>query len=264
VASGKGGVGKTSLTVNLGLALADLGKRILVVDGDLGPGKIDLLIGAESGADLSQFLSGQCRLEDVMIVGPGGVSFLPAGCGHADLAALDPAGRTRLVEALVRMTGIFDLVLLDLATGIGPNSIELARRADEILLVTTPDPTACADAYAVTKLLVQSGCETPRIVVNRARSWSEAENTFVHLSRTARTHLGSAPSFWGYIPEDPAARDAVIRREPFLVSAPSAPCTLRVRELAWRILCDEPPGGGERALDPLLHAEELEDRPQAA
>ena len=248
VASGKGGVGKTSLTVNLALALSGLGQRVLVVDGDLALGNVDALIGVHPERNLSHYLSGQCHLSDVVYPGPRGVSFLPGGSGHTDLAILDPYRRDRLVKDLVLVAGGYDMVLLDLATGIGPNAIELARRADDVLLVTTPEPVAYGDAYALMKILMR-GHRVPRIVVNRVRNRREAGETFLRLSRTAMTHLGTAPLYWGHITEDPAVQEAIRRQTPFLQGAPLAPASIQVRELATRLLGNEPPRDGERLLD---------------
>ena len=263
IASGKGGVGKTCLAVNLALALSDLGTRVLVVDGDLGLGKVDVLLGTVPPLDLSHYLGGQCSLQDVITVGPAGVSFLPAGSGHGDLAVLDAVRRERLLGALVGMTGRFDLVLLDLPSGIGPNTLELARLSDEVIVVATPEPTSCTDAYAVIKQLHRSRSAEVRIVINRARAWTDAQSTYARIARTAGTHLGAAPGFLGFVPEDPAVQQAVLDQRPFVVNAPSAPSTLRVRELAWRVLSEEPPGGGDR-INPGLRHQPTDHPAQAA
>ncbi len=246
LASGKGGVGKTSLAVNLALALADLRQRVLVVDGDLGLGKLDLLIGATPTLHLGHVLAGECDILDAVITGPRGVRFLPGACGEGSLAVLDPLRRRRLLESLDRFRGAVDLVILDLATGIGPNALELARGADEVGVVTTPEPTAYADAYALIKLLSGRGSLPPRIVVNRTRDEEEGRETFLRISTTAKRHLGVSPTFWGAIPEDAAVQDAVRGQLPFTLSAPDAPASRHVRELAWRIVRGRHPDGGNR------------------
>ncbi len=251
VASGKGGVGKTSITLNLALSLAELHQRVLVVDGDFGLGKLDLLLGANPQLNLGHVLDGDCDVEDAVFIGPRGVCFLPGACGAGDLAVLDRNRRDRFLSALEHFSGTMDLILLDLATGIGPNSVELARRASEVMLVTTPEPTAYADAYALIKILAGRGPAThsvpPRVVVNRARNDEEAQSTYLRLSRTARRHLGTAPLFWGTILEDPAVEDAVRRQKPFSLTHPDSPASRRIRELAWRLLRGKNPDGGERA-----------------
>ena len=250
VASGKGGVGKTSITLNLALSLAELHQRVLVVDGDFGLGKLDLLLGANPTLNLGHVLDGDCEVEEAVFIGPRGVCFLPGACGAGDLAVLDRTRRDRFLAALEHFSGTMDLILLDLATGIGPNSVELARRATEVMLVTTPEPTAYADAYALIKILAGHGPAThklpPRVVVNRARNDVEAQSTYLRLSRTARRHLGTAPLFWGTVLEDPVVEDAVRRQKPFALTSPDSPASRRVRELAWRLLRGKNPEGGER------------------
>jgi flagellar biosynthesis protein FlhG len=262
VASGKGGVGKTSLAVNLALALARMGRRALVVDGDLGLGKVDVLMGAEPRISLAQYLYGQCDLDAAFQVGPAGVVFLAGGCGNGDLAVLEPARRERLIRGLVRAAGIFDFVVLDLATGIGPNALELARRADEVLMVTTPEPTAVADAYTMTKLLHGTG-PGPRFIVNRS-SEAEALETFGRIADTARSRFGARLQYLGHVPEDPAVALAVRDRSPFVLGAPEAPASRRVRAMARRVIEERFPGGGDRMTPPRIHSTTAENRPQAA
>jgi flagellar biosynthesis protein FlhG len=247
VASGKGGVGKTSLTVNLAMALAELRQRVLVVDGDFGLGKLDLMIGVAPRFHLGHVLAEECDVTDAVISGPRGVRFLPGACGEGNLAVLDPLRQRRFFEALDRFAATTDVVLLDLAPGIGPNALELARRAGEVLVVTTPEPTAYADAYTIIKILSTPGTLPPRVVVNRARSEEEAHDTFLRLSGTAKRHLGVAPVFWGLVPEDETVATAVRRQIPFTLSAPDAPASRHVRTLAWRLLRGRTPDGGDRA-----------------
>jgi flagellar biosynthesis protein FlhG len=263
LASGKGGVGKTNLAVNLALALARMGRRTLVVDGDLGLGKVDVLMGAEPRTSLAQYLYGQCDLDAAFQVGPAGVVFLAGGCGNGDLAVLDPARRERLVRGLVRAADIFDFVLLDLATGIGPNALELARRADEVLMVTTPEPTAVADAYTMTKLLHGTG-PGPRFIVNRCASEAEARETFTRIAGTARSRFGAHLEFLGHVPEDPAVARAVRDRSPFLLGAPEAPASRHIRAMARRVIEERFPGGGHRMTPSRTHSTKAETRAQAA
>ncbi len=243
VVSGKGGVGKTSLAVNLAVSLAELRRRVLVVDGDFGLGQLDLYVGAAPPLNLGHVLADLCDVSDAVFTGPRGVRFLAGASGRRELAVLDAELRRRFFLALERFRHDTDLVVLDLASGIGSNPLELARHAGEVLVVTVPEPAAYADAYALIKILSARSLVAPRIVVNRARSEAEAEDTYLRLSRTAERHLGLTPVFGGWIPEDAAAGDAVRSRIPFTLGAPNAPASRSVRELAWRLVRGTPDGG---------------------
>ncbi len=246
VASGKGGVGKTSLALNLALALAALDRRVLLVDGDLALGKLDLLLGEEPAANLGHVLNGECAVEQAIFTGPSGVRVLASPCGRDEFAVLDAARRERFCAAMARAATAADIVILDLATGIGPNSIELARRAGEIVVVTTPEPTASIDAYALIKILGGVRRAAPRIIVNRARSAEEAAETYARLARTASRHLHAGLVSWGHVLEDTAVGDAVRRQIPFLLGAPEAPASLCVREVARKLLCGDRPDETDR------------------
>ncbi len=246
VASGKGGVGKTSLALNIGLALAGLGRRVLLVDGDLALGKLDLLLGEEPTANLGHVLNGECPVEQAVFAAAGGIRVLASPCGRDEFAVLDPARRERFCAAMARAGAAADLVILDLATGIGPNSIELARRAGELVVVTTPEPTASIDAYALIKILGGAHAAAPRIVVNRARSSEEAGEAFARLAHTASRHLRTELVSWGHVLEDVAVEDAVRRQRPFILGAPDAPASRCVRDVAQRLLCGDRPDESTR------------------
>jgi flagellar biosynthesis protein FlhG len=233
------------------------------VDGDLGLGKIDVMLGAEPRTNLFHYLAGRCELEEVFHLGPGGVVFLAGGWGSADLAVLDPLRRERLLGDLTRVAGIFDRILLDLATGIGPNALELAKRADEVLLVTTPEPTAYADAYALSKILFQATGTSPGFVLNRVQSEREARETYHRLQATARAYFGASPTYVGHLPEDPAVGRAIRQQTPFLLGAPRTPASRAIRKLARRVLHSRTPGGGNAVLAPALHPRPSDRAPAA-
>jgi flagellar biosynthesis protein FlhG len=203
-------------------------------------------MGTEPRTSLAQYLYGQCDLDAAFQVGPAGVVFLAGGCGNGDLAVLDPIRRERLTRGLVRAAGLFDLVLLDLATGIGPNTLALARGADDVLMVTTPEPTAVADAYTMTKILRRTAGRHPRFIVNRAASESEARETFVRIARTARARFGARLGYLGHLPEDPAVGRAVRDQRPFVLGAPEAPASRSIRAMARRMIEERSPGGDDR------------------
>jgi flagellar biosynthesis protein FlhG len=207
---------------------------------------LELVRGGGPRRDLGDFFRGDVPLREVMAIGPRGVSFLPGGCGQGDLADLGASRREQLCDALLEITRGFDRILIDLATGIGSTSMGLAARADQVLLLTTPEPTAITDAYAVTKILSRRGSPPPRIVVNRVKTPAEAADTFTRLARTASQHLGMTLPDWGFIPEDRAVAEAVAARIPFVLRAPSSPSSRRVTDIARRLVAGKGPGSGDR------------------
>jgi flagellar biosynthesis protein FlhG len=251
--SGKGGVGKTNLALNLGIALARLGRRVVLVDGDLALGKIDLLLGAEPRYHLGHVLAGTCDPMDALLLGPYGLSLLPGGCGLGDLAVLDRPRRERLDAALLTVGRHADFLLLDLATGLGPDTVERARASDRALLVTTPEPTSLADAYAVLKTLIARRAPVPSVIVNRVREAATARDIERRITDTAARHLGVVPRLLGFVPEDPAVGRAVERQTPFLLDAPQAPASRSVAWLASRLAAgdDHPDRAGDVVLEPL-------------
>jgi flagellar biosynthesis protein FlhG len=246
VVSGKGGVGKTSLAVNLALALAENGARVLLVDGDFALGSVDVLCGLAPHRNVSAYLDGACPLAGTLAVGPRGIAVLPSASGRSDLSELDSPTRTRLLEDLGTLSRRFDWTVVDLPSGIGSTGMALARWAEIPLLLTTPDPAALLHAYATAKLLAARG-RTPRLVVNRVRTEAEGAEVARRFARTASFHLGAAPELWGTLPEDPAAQRAAADQDPFVVAAPRAPVSVRVRELAHRLGTDEHPQGSAHA-----------------
>ncbi len=234
VAGGKGGVGKTNLSVGLSLAAVELGARSLLIDGDVGMANVDVILGVEPTYDLSAVVSGRVSIDDAICVMPGGLRVLPGASGlvHDRHHFGDPVGQIR---SLLSTSGeVFDLVIVDCGSGISSAVLELSRACDEVVVVTTPEPTAIADAYAFIKVFVQTGDHVPRIwlVVNRAQSSFEGEETLVRLIEVASRYLNLEIEPAGYLIEDPAVIEAVRQRRPFLWTEPESLASRRVRTLA--------------------------------
>jgi len=247
VASGKGGVGKTTLCANLALAAAEYGKRVLVVDFDLGLANLDVVFRLPPGRNLRDMLHGGAPLEGCLRQGPEGIRILPASSGYRDMASLPQAEVRRLLDAVSRVPEPPDVTLLDAAAGIGHAVVEAVIDADEIVLVTTPDPSAVTDTYALLKILGRAGrTEGITLAVNLAGSRDEAYHTAGKLSRAARSFLGLDLGRFAWIPRDAAVRSAGQAQRMVLREHPTAPASRNLRFLASKVLSAGPPGGGPK------------------
>ncbi len=237
VVSGKGGVGKTSLVANLAVAARSLGARVLAVDGDLGLASLDVLLGLAPKRDVSDLLSGGCALEEVLIEGPLGIHVLPACSARPDLVGLRPRALAPLLGSLFGASDRYDLVLVDMGSGIGSSVVSLALSCDQLLLVTTPDPTSLADAYATLKVLRRSSTTPPvELVVNGARGSLESCRTASHLQRVAARFLGASPPVFGHVHADPRLAEAVRMQQSVLQAFPGARSARQLGDLAERAL----------------------------
>lgn len=236
VVSGKGGVGKTNLAVNVGICLAVQGHRVILVDADLGLANADLLLDVRNPYNLSHVLAGQRDIEEVVVDAPGGIGLVSGASGIERVANLSEFERQRLVGLLERLEDDADVLLLDCAAGISRNVIALAAAADEVLLVTTPEPPALTDAYAVTKVLVRQGLSSPiGVVVNMTASRSEAVQTQRRLARVAEQFLQVHLEQGGYVLRDEHVPLAVCERVPVVLRYPRCPASACFLAVASRL-----------------------------
>ena len=249
IASGKGGVGKTWLSITLAQGLAARGRTVLLVDADLGLANVDIQLGLTPRQDLSAVLSGRRRLEEVIVrhVPPElpatAFDILPGRSGAASLASLELGLLDRLLQAIRKLDG-YDVVLLDLGAGIDPATRHMAASADTLLVVSTDEPTALADAYAVLKLQARDrtardhsagGPSSPsdvRLVVNQSTSLASGRRTYDVLARACTTFLGGAPPLAGVIRRDGRVSDAIRRQTTLLTRHPNAPAAEDVGRIA--------------------------------
>jgi len=240
VTSGKGGVGKTCVTVNLALALAERGRRVVIVDLDLGLANIDVVTDVRSRHNLYHVLVGRKSLREVVVSGPGGILIVPGASGISQLADLADARRRDLIARLAELETLADVILIDTAAGIGRNVIGFAQAADEVLVVTTPEPTAVTDAYATIKTI----CRAPEhgelnLLVNMAANAIEARQVSRRIVQVARQFLSVYVEEVGHIVTDPHMREAVRVRQPLLLAFPKAPASACLQCVA-QVLGHEP------------------------
>src|SRR5690554_2677008 len=171
VTGGKGGVGKTNVSVNLSVALAGLGRRVILLDADFGLANVDVLLGLEPKRTLNEVMAGECDLRDVLLSGPGGIKIVPASSGTQDLVSMTPLQHAGLIQAFSELGDNLDVLAIDTAAGIGDSVTSFVRAAQEVILVVCDEPTSITDAYALIKLLSRDhGMTRFRVLANMARS----------------------------------------------------------------------------------------------
>lgn len=213
VSSGKGGVGKTLTSVHLAATASRRGDRTLIIDGDLGLANVDVLLGLQATNSIFEVVTGRLSVEDVLIKGPFGMTVLPAGSGIAALQNLDLETRDSMLDGIAKVAARFDTVIIDTGAGISETVLQLNRLAGINVVVTTPEPHAITDAYALIKVL--SECEDiPAIalVVNQVRSEEEGRRIFERLAEVTAKFLTARLVFAGAVPFDPAVQRGVMAR----------------------------------------------------
>ncbi len=236
ITSGKGGVGKSNVAVNLAIRFAKSGKDVVLLDADLGLANADVLCNVDLPANLSHVIARKRELRDVLVHAPGGFRLIGGASGLARMADLTDDDRRRLLDSLADLEHQADLILIDTGAGISPNVLSFTRAADHVLVVTTPEPTAITDAYAVIKVVSRdAGTRRISLLVNQARSPAEGRVVYDRIARVAKQFLAATVFDAGHVMADEAVPTAVRRRTPFLLSTPNCPAGLCITRLAMRL-----------------------------
>lgn len=248
ITSGKGGVGKTNIVANLGFTLGRFGKKVLILDADLGLGNLDVLLGLTPQYNLSHVIRGEKMLADVVVPGPGRMKILPAASGIQELTELSGDDRHMIFSQLEAYIQNFDIMLIDTAAGISSNVLYFNIHADDILVVATPEPTSITDAYALMKVLsVQYGINHFKLVVNSAANEREAEEVFRQLSLVADRFLNISIEYYGGIIMDEKLKKGVRQQKVVTQMAPLAKSSRNFATLARKIAEAEMPIGDKNA-----------------
>ncbi len=237
VTSGKGGVGKTNLAVNLAIALSQLGQRVIVLDMDLGLANVDVLLDVNARYNLAHVIQGKRDIADAIIEAPGGIRILPGASGIESLANVSAEERHMLLQSLQRLQDDTDFIVIDTSAGVSRNVIAFAACSDETVIVTTPEPTAMIDAYALIKLLAKEDSPVEnKLVVNMAGNRMEAERVANGIVTVAHRFLNVYVEKLGYVLSDSVVPAAVRRKVPFMLDAPRSHASACVLSIA-RALC---------------------------
>ncbi len=237
VSSGKGGVGKTSMVLNLGLSLINMDYRVVIIDADLGLANIDVMLNTMPRYSLSDVVNGEKSLRDIMINGPLDLKVIPGSSGIYDLANLDQIKRQLLLDQLKTIEEDGDFILIDTAAGISRNVLSFIGAADDFILVTTPEPTALTDAYGMLKVLNEKKLkDKSQVVVNSTRTVQQGYKTFCGLKKAVDQYLPAmAVTYLGEVRYDHAVSSAVHNFSPFVLSKPRSAASTAVKRIAWRL-----------------------------
>ncbi|MCU7795870.1 MAG: MinD/ParA family protein [Candidatus Thiodiazotropha sp. (ex Myrtea spinifera)] len=233
VTGGKGGVGKTNISVNLGVAMAEMGRRVMLLDADLGLANIDVVLGLHAKQNLSHVMNGECSLEEIMVTGPKGLKVIPGASGIQHMAEMSPAEHAGLIHAFSEVANDVDVLLIDTAAGISDLVVSFSRAAQEQIVVVCDEPASITDAYAIIKLLNREhGVSRFRILSNMVKSVQEGRDLYNKMCRVTDQYLDVMLSYMGSIPFDEQLRKAVKSQRPVVDAYPRARVSQAFKNLA--------------------------------
>lgn len=216
ICSGKGGVGKTNFVLNTAVALARQSRKVLIIDADLGLANIDIMLGLAPKKNIQDVLEGRALIEEVILDGPEGIQILPAGSGVESLTSLNKEQQLFLLTQISMLEKDLDYILIDASAGISANVLYFSIAAQENIVITTPEPTALADGYALIKVLnTQYGIKRVHLVINMVASPAEAKKVYQKFTAVVDRFLNVNVAFLGYIPKDDSIPYAVREQKPF-------------------------------------------------
>ncbi len=233
ITSGKGGVGKTNVSVNLGLSMAAQGKDVMLLDADLGLANVDVMLGLHTNYDLSHVLKGERTLEEVICMGPQGLRIVPASSGLQNMAELSTAEHVGVINAFSELSVSPDVLLIDTAAGISDNVVTFSRAAQEVIVVVCDEPASITDAYALIKLLNREyNIHRFRVLSNRVQNVQDGRALYNKILRVTDRYLDVALDFMGVVPEDEYLRKAVQKQRAVVDAFPRSKSALAFKKLA--------------------------------
>ncbi len=236
VSGGKGGVGKTNVSLNTSIALAQLGKKVLILDADLGLANVDVMLGLRVQRNLSHVLSGECELDDIIIEGPEGIKIIPATSGTQSMVDLTPPEHAGLIRAFSDMKTDFDVLIVDTAAGISDMVLSFCRASQDVMLVVCDEPTSITDCYALMKLLSRDHDVFKfKVVANMVRSPKEGQQLFEKLSKVSDRFLDVGLDLVGVVPFDENIRKSVRKQKAIIEAFPDSPASIGFKNLAKKI-----------------------------
>lgn len=237
ITSGKGGVGKTNVTVNLAIALSDLGYRVVVIDADLGLANIDVMLGMMPKYNLLDVIKNDKSIIEILSKGPKNVKFISGGSGAEELVRLNATELEVFIKNIGMLDKIADIILIDTGAGITDSVLRFVMAANDVVLVTTPEPTAISDAYALIKAIgTRDNNKKINMIINKSESAIEAQTAMQKLNSVASKYLKIKLNFLGYLYNDPIVTKAVKQQNPFLIAFPDSTISKNMIELSKKVV----------------------------
>lgn len=237
VTGGKGGVGKTNVSLNTAIAMGQMGKKVLVLDADLGLANCDVMLGLRSEKNLSHVLSGECELDDIIVHGPAGIHIVPAASGTTSMVELTPAEHAGLIRAFTELKTDYDVLIVDTAAGISDMVLSFSRAAQDIMVVVCDEPSSITDAYALMKVLSREhDVYRFKVVANMVRSLKEGQELYAKLSKVADRFLDISLELVATIPFDENMRKSVRKQKAIVELFPKSPAAIAIKSLAVKAL----------------------------
>ncbi len=247
IASGKGGVGKTNISTNLALAYAKLGKKVVLMDADLGLANVNVVLGIIPKYNLYHLIRKQKTMKEIILDTRYGIQIVAGASGFAKIANLDEEERSHFVKELAELSSA-DVIIIDTSAGVSNNVLSFVAAADEAIIVTTPEPTAITDAYGIIKIIateIDNLGLSLKLVVNRVKSVTEGKRVAERVINIAGQFLNLKVDYLGYVYEDPSVGQSVLKQRPFMDADPKGKASMCVQHLAGRLeKIDIKEGGG--------------------
>lgn len=237
ISSGKGGVGKTNISINLALAYAQIGKKVIVMDADLGLANVNVALGIIPKYNLYHLIRKQKKMKDILLDTNYGIQIVAGASGFSKIANLSDEERNDFITELSDLSTA-DVIIIDTSAGVSNNVLSFIAAADEALIITTPEPTAITDAYGIIKIIateIDNMNLGLKLIVNRVKSVTEGKKVAERVISIAGQFLNLKVDYLGYVYDDPSVSNAVIKQKPFMVSDPNCKAAICVKHIVSRL-----------------------------